>query len=988
MKKMLHVPSVFIAIAISGASLADGPPLRPSENLYTAAAISYPGPWAFQLGRSAIILVDDQQLDDLTDPDKQVDIGLTGTPNLTTLRTLCENARNAGHRTLILAFDHFFSQYRKNTEEVQRRYVPDEDATIERVAKISKFAQEFGLGLELSLLSPLEIGPGYRKANGESGMWLHYRKGIRDAATGAYSVQLWRHTKWSNNKGTVNIEDAGVRVFAFAERNLNNTPYLAVDPNAIVEITDTAKVDVWNGTALKQGDFSAVRVVVHGEGRADIGPLNRVLVVQQYRTPEMDYFSPNAAPFLKQLIDRYLNAGVKLNALYSDEMHIQQDWHYFSHHDNGEFAMRYVTPNLARVYAKRFGPEYADFAKYMVYFTYGQEDAQSNLTAKEGRMHVFGDTPEAVRRTALFRARYYHLLQDTVVDLFAQAKHYAESRVGYRLEARAHATWAQSPTIDKWNTGRQNHARHQYEYTSNFVWSNTVQQASSACYDYFKWGDFLTGNGNDHAEGGWLDRDYYGLMLACSTGIVNEVPYSYGAHWGMPRELGRRRQAVVDVFGASASPQFMAVEDAQHRDVNVLMLYPSDLVAVEERFGSWMTQYAYANLITSAKLLELAHVDGGTIVLGGRRFSTLATLFEPFPSKALLAMMRQFTDNGGRLIWSGPPPVLDAEGEDALATWRELAGVDYKAGVDEGTIAPGRIVTFDGVLADVPPQTILTDFLVDRIYPVAPTSGTAIVARVNNDIVGTLKSNPAGGSVTFLGFRPRDDQSASLGYEMRTWFHVLNALGAYPASGRFADVNDNTEYVSRTTDFIACRFPNGTTAIARHFKDTVEDWPGGFARNEEQDRAYLERVPPPSEKIELRAFKVNGHEVTYDGEGAVAFRLNHSAQLIAFAGRTCASILLDGKLTAFASQPVASMCWAPVPPERRVDHGAVLLVFVGGAADIRVPAPELAGPVTLYVQGATPGSLGASVPCSIEHGTLAFTATPEVANRWLFAVPQ
>ena len=111
-----------------------------------------------------------------------------------------------------------------------------------------------------------------------------------------------------------------------------------------------------------------------------------------------------------------------------------------------------------------------------------------------------------------------------MVDLFVEAKRHAEERMGHRLEARAHATWAESPTIDRWDTGRELTSRNQYEYTSNFVWSNTVHQAASACSDYFKWGDFLTGNGNDHAEGGWLDRNYFGLALACSTGILNEVP--------------------------------------------------------------------------------------------------------------------------------------------------------------------------------------------------------------------------------------------------------------------------------------------------------------------------------------------------------------------------------------------------------------------------------------------------------------------------------
>ncbi|MBX7259940.1 MAG: hypothetical protein K1Y02_26535, partial [Candidatus Hydrogenedentes bacterium] len=948
----------------------------PPENLYQTDLLSFPGPWAFELGKSGIILVEDQQLDDLTDPDKEVDLGLTGTPNVTTLRAICERAQAAKQRTLILAFDHFFSQYRGGVKDAVRKYMPDRDATIERIAKISGFAQQYGLGLELSLLSPLEIGSGYRDATGESGMWLHYRKGLRDATTGTYSVQLWRNTLWSNNKGSFNLEDAGVRVFAFRQRNIGGTPFVAVNPDEIVEISDTAKVDVWPGALVKQGDFSAVRVRIHGEGRADIGPLDRVLVVQQYRTPEMDYFSPNALPFLTGLMDKYLNAGVKLNALYSDEMHIQQDWHYFTHHDNGEFALRYVTPNLSREYAARYGAAYADLAKYMLFFTYGQEDTSNTIDAKNGISHVFGDSPEDIRKTALFRARYFHLLQDSVVDLFAKTKRYTEQRIGYQLEARAHATWAQSPTIDKWEVGRQNHPRNQYEYTSNFIWSNTVQQASAACYDYFKWGDFLTGNGNDHAEGGWLDRDYYGLMLACSTGIINRVPYSYGAHWGMPNELSRRRQSLVNVFGAAASPDFAIVEDAQHRDVNVLMLYPIDLVSVEERFGSWMTQYAYTNLITPAKLLELGRVEGNSISICGRHFTTLATLFEPFPSKALLALMQQFVEGGGRLIWSGPPPVLTAEAENTLDAWQQAVAVDYKPGLDEGQIAPGRVVSFEGPLSAVPSQTILTDFLVDRIYPVTPKEGATVVARVGNDVVGTHRALPSGGSITFLGFRPRDDQSASLGYETRTWFATLDALGAYPGTGKFTDTTDNTEYLSRTTDYLACRFPNGTVAITNHLKSTLEDWPGGFARKDEQDSEYLRRVPPPSETLKLRDLKVNGHTVTYDGEQAVAFRQNENGVLQAFSGSQCASIVLDGNNISFASQPMAAISWAPVTSNRRVPGGAVLIIHPVGTAELQIPAPEITSTAQLYAEGQTRGTRGASVPCTVQDGVLRFTVTP------------
>ncbi len=156
-------------------------------------------------------------------------------------------------------------------------------------------------------------------------------------------------------------------------------------------------------------------------------------------------------------------------------------------------------------------------------------------------MHVFGHTPEAIRQTALFRARYYHLLQDGVVDLFVRAKRHAESRLGHRLETRAHATWAESPTIDAWLHGQENQYAQQYEYTTNFLWSNTVHQAASACYDYFRWGDYLTGTGNDHAECGWLDRNYTRCPTPTPrTGVCPRRSAGGGPTWWTPTaRLGR-----------------------------------------------------------------------------------------------------------------------------------------------------------------------------------------------------------------------------------------------------------------------------------------------------------------------------------------------------------------------------------------------------------------------------------------------------------------
>ncbi len=942
----------------------------PPEDVYRGELLSYPGAWGFSIGKQGIILVRDDELVTLaTDPDKPLNLSTGRHGREESLRQICERAQSLGQRTLMLAFDQFFAQYRPG-QNTPRRLMPDMDEYIGHIAAIGKFAARYGLGLELSLLSPLEIGKAYAARTGESGIWMHYREGLRDPVTGAFSVELWRNTRWVNNKGPVEIADAGVRVFAFREKPIRGTLLAAVDAADIVELHGAIEVERFDNLVSKRGDFRAVRVRIHGQVKTDRPDLDHVAVVQLYRTPEMDYFSPRALPFLTGLIDRYAAAGIRLNALYGDEMHIQQDWNYYGHHDHGEFAMRYVSPGLAREYAARYGSQYADFAKYLVYFLHGQEDSANDLSAKQGIQHTFGSTPEAIQQTALFRARYYRLLQDSVVNLFVKAKHYAEKKMGHRLESRAHATWAESPTIDYWGAGESNRWRPKYEYTSDFVWSNTVQQSASACDDYFKWGDFLTGNGNDHAEGGWIDRDYFALALAASTGIINEVPYSYAAHWGHPEPVMRRRTALVDVYGDGAEPPFAAVEESVHRDTDVLMLYPLDLVAVEERFGSWMAQYGYANYITPAKLLELGHVRGGAIEMAGRRFTTLVALFEPFPRVGLLEMMRDFARGGGRVVWSGPPPLLTFEGTAALPLWSETFGAAIDRAAVAGMRMPGGRVQFEGSFSRVQPQMILSDFLVDRIYPVTPGQGSETVARVKGLAVGVRHGN-----ATYLGYRPRDDQSRSLGYDVRNWFEVLNAVGAYAGP-------DNPDRISRLGDYLACRFPNGAIAVAPHLREIEEGWQGGFSRDLQADQLYMEQHPLAPGLLKLSGFQVSGHRVEFNGIHAVAFRLDAAGRLIAFAGEKCREITVDGRRFVFADTPMEAVSWAPVAAARRIEHGAVLQVRFAGSGTVRIPAPDL----DLYAEGPRPGSRGARVPHRYEKGALVIQATPELSGRWIYGV--
>jgi len=940
--------------------------------------------------RSAtIILTSDQQLNDLQDPDKRIDLSTGLEKQYGSLREICETAAQQGDRQLVIAFDEFFRQYRLQAG-TERRLTPDQDEYIQKIARIGSFAARYHMGIGLSLLSPLELGPAFINHTGQAGRWLHYTVTDRDQETGRFSTQLWRQRYWTNNKGTFTVKLKSVRAFAFKEKTLADGRYSAVDPKDIHEISSGIQLVEWSlppssgrGSNDGLGPFSQ-RVQIQHSGDGLLKGYDRVFILLEYETPEMDYFSDQALPFLTDLIKKYSDHKINLVSLYSDEMHIQQDWRYFSHHDYGQFCLRYLTHSMSAEYARRYGDAYRDMDKYLLYFYSGPKLFSDRPTACSATQYVMGSNPEAMARTWLFRDRYYKLLNNHVVDLFKQAKDYAEKVFGCELATHAHASWAQSPTIDLWNTGPLHLCAYQYEYTPNFVWSNTVHQAAAACYDYWKWGEYLQPTGNDFAEGGWSDRNYYGAALAASIGMVNRYPNAYAAFWGMPAEVQERKQAVNSAFGGSATATIEAITENQHRDVDVLILYPMNLVAVEERFGSWMVQYAYANYITAEKLLEQATLsDDGRILIAGRSFSTLVALCEVLPPDGLLPMMETMARRGGHVLWCGSPPRMTQSGVSCLEEWQNLFGVDYTLSLHFGEIAAGKQVRFVRTWQHIAGQTILTDFMVDYIYPVHKRESAQEVAWVDDRLVGVIRKLDRG-EVAFCGFRPRDDQSASLGYESSTLFNILQALGAYPASGRFPGVNDNTEVLSRTTPFLATRFPNHTTVIAAHHRLYRESWPGGFSRNRAIDEQVMRDNPLPSDALRLEKTAVNGHEITYCGRLICAFRLDDSGRLIAFEGHGCKEIEIDRVRYRFSDSPLPLIAWAPVFSPPPLPETPLLQIRGQGSGRMAIPWPFSAAPKKIYrIQ---PGAQKGTVPVEFTYDghSLLLVLTPQLQDRWLY----
>ena len=194
--------------------------------------LTFPAQWQFSLPSQTIILTSDQQLLDLQNPDKKINMSLGLDQKYLSLREIREKARERGCRTVKLAFDNFFRQYRKDSGE-ERKLLPDSDEYIQRIQKISRFLQEYNLGLELSLLSPLELGPAFKSFGGESGRWIQYKTDLRDPETGKFSVMFWEQLAWSNNKGKFNLKRTGIRVFAYKQKQIGGGSFTVVKPEDI-----------------------------------------------------------------------------------------------------------------------------------------------------------------------------------------------------------------------------------------------------------------------------------------------------------------------------------------------------------------------------------------------------------------------------------------------------------------------------------------------------------------------------------------------------------------------------------------------------------------------------------------------------------------------------------------------------------------------------------------------------------------------------------
>ena len=930
--------------------------------------------------QATLILTDEKQLARLAyEPEKPLfddqEKGFSGEkkrmyPAGTTLESFMRDAKERGCDRVEVSYDFFFGGS-------ARENYPSSPITIAAYKNIHKYAQKYGMAFGASLISPLDMGGGYVRDHTDTGYQWQFREGA--IVDGAYSVKTRRQIQWYNNKGPIQLKVRRVMAVAFNEEKLDGNGLYYVDENAITDISDTAVWTVVPDTYnLTGAGYAWDDMVVSGV--TDV-KANRVLVVIEYRTPEQDYFAENALDYAKEVIDAHAKEGITYGGFYSDEMHIQFDWDLNAHFGpDTEITTRYVTDSLIEEFARRYGEKYRDFLKYMVYFAYGQHRFLPDGDRDEPSQHLMGRDADGAYETFLFRKRYFELLSRRVVDLSIATKEYAESLFGGPIMTRAHATWQESPTCDHFadSAGFQldDHDVSRYDYDVPFVWSSTVRENISACGDYFRWNEFLSGGGTDHPEGGYIDRDYFGQAFAASQGSINRFEKAYCAGWGSPKEVIRRFYDVGVTYGTGGDMGAFMVQNMQHRLTDVLMLYPTELNYTQERFGTWMVQYGYANYITEEMLLKFGSVDEeGRLWVNGRRYRAVVALYEMFVSEKTMDMLEKFAECGGRVIWTSVPALKYEDGSDCAGRFMSLFGLKSVATANRPSLMKGQRITFTGALRGIAPMKVLTNYLPDYGYAVEPDDGQ-VIACLGDTPIGTLKARGRG-LCAYLGFRPRDDQSQSMGEDISTLFDILKALGAYtPGSFELASRPKEAKYIINI-------FPNSAVSIANHYRTFQEKWPGPFYRDEEEDKKCLEGRTLTPVDITLDGVDLAGHKIGYRGEDSLTY-LYKDGQLLGFAGSAATGICVDGVEYVFSGEKV-DLAFSCVDKER-LQEGVekALMICCKQAGVLTIPCgfepDEAAGCALDFYKAELP------VERSWADGTATVNVTEELKGKWIAVV--
>ena len=90
----------------------------------------------------------------------------------------------------------------------------------------------------------------------------------------------------------------------------------------------------------------------------------------------------------------------------------------------------------------------------------------------------------------------------------------------------------------------------------------------------------------------------------------------------------------------------------------------------------------------------------------------------------------------------------------------------------------------------------------------------------------------------------------------------------------------------------------------------------------------------PSDSLKLKDFKVNGHEINFNGSLCMAFRTNKQNELIAFEGENCNEVTIDGIEYSFSDKNIEKIAFAP-----SLKYENEIELFLKGESTVNIPLP-------------------------------------------------
>ena len=298
-----------------------------------------------------------------------------------------------------------------------------------------------------------------------------------------------------------------------------------------------------------------------------------------------------------------------------------------------------------------------------------------------------------------------------------------------------------------------------------------------------------------------------------------------------------------------------------------------------------------------------------------------------------LDVLNEFVHRGGKVIWTSIYPILSEDNVNVLNEWMELFGIVSLKPAFKGLPLKDAHINFEGMLKGIKSMEVITDMLPDLVYPALPLAGSEVVARSGDNILGIARKYAGGGLALYTGFRPRDDQSCSMGEDVDTLFRILLTTEAYE--------KDCPEALSRPTEspYIINKFPNGAVSLTNHYRTFAEAWSGSFFRNDKEDEEFLRGCVLPSIDIELKDYMILGHEITYSGIDVLTYNIDKNGDLLGFAGNETRGITIDGKEYRFAEEPV-NLVFTIMPEKHMVDSiKALYMVRINKPVKVRLPLP-------------------------------------------------